>query len=347
MGDGSRGQIEGMLGEAWEAGRFLTLPRGERGARRRALSRAVSEGWCVSPMPGVFCGVSRWESLSKTARHLALARSARELHPDWVFCGPTAAVAHGLDVGWSTIGSLHVATSASSWRSPTSAVTFHPIFDREVPIAEVEGVGATCLERTTLDCLRWTSFSLAMGVADSALRVSGLSADDLAGRMLRQGRGLHGLARVESVMRHADARAESGGESIARARMLQLGFVCPELQVTVPPAAPDAHEYRVDYLWQRADGAVIAGELDGTEKRKNPQMTEGKDVEDVLMEERLRESRLTLYNMAVMRFSFGDTKDPKKFAELLDGFGVPRRGSALALPDDVPVVPDWAALRRG
>lgn len=88
------------------------------------------------------------------------------------------------------------------------------------------------------------------------------------------------------------------------------------------------------------DGVVIVGELDGAQKRVDPRMTKGKDMERVLMEERMRESRLTLYDIAVMRFGFADTEDPREFAALLDGFGVPRRGPRLALPEGVPMEVD-------
>ena len=128
--------------------------------------------------------------------------------------------------------------------------------------------------------------------------------------------------------------------------MLQLGFACPELQVPVPAASADASEYRVDFLWRCSDGRVIVGELDGAEKRLNPQMTRGKSVEKVLLAERLRESRITLYDVAVLRFSYEQTQVPRDFAKLLDDFGVPRRGSALAMPAGSTASVDWEKLRR-
>ena len=47
-----------------------------------------------------------------------------------------------------------------------------------------------------------------------------------------------------------------------------------------------------------------------------------------------------------MRFRFGLTGDPRSFSALLDEYGVPKRGSELAFPDDVHVLPDWERLRR-
>lgn len=341
-----RAELEGLLLEAWEGESCLALPRGETGARRRALSRAVGEGWCISPAPGLFALTDLWNALRRDARHLAAARGLQRLHPEWVFCGPTAGVALGLSVSWTTIGRLHVATTRGTYREASSAVEFHPIRDRRLKVAEASGLRVTSLERTTLDCLRLMGFAQVMAIVDSALRTCGADGEKFVQRVLSLGRGLHGLKRVEDVLLCADPRAESGGESIARARMLQMGFVCPELQVEVPPASWDAGEYRVDFLWSRSDGRVIVGELDGAEKRTSQQMNGGKDVAQSLMAERLRESRITLYDVSVLRFSFGQTCDLEGFARLLDDFGVPRVGSPLAPPLGVPVTVDWDALRR-
>lgn len=280
-----RAELEELLLESWEEGSCLALPRGETGARRRALCRAVEEGWCFSPASGLFAPSAPWDALRKSDRHLAIARGLQRLHPDWVFCGPTAGVALGLSVSWATIDRVHVATTRGAYRRQSSATEFHPIRGRRLKVVEAAGLRVTSLERTTLDCLRWMGFAQAMAVADSALRSCGADGEKFVQRVLSLGRGLHGLKRVEDVLLCADPRAESGGESIARARMLQLGFACPELQVEVPPASHDAGEYRVDFLWRRSDGRVIVGELDGAEKRTNPQMADGKTVEQSLMAE--------------------------------------------------------------
>lgn len=341
-----RSELEGLLLDAWESGSCLVLPRGETGARRRALGRAVEEGWCVSPGSGMFALTALWDTLRRDSRHLALARGLQRLHPDWLFCGPTAGIALGLSVSWTTIEKVHVATTRGAYRKESATVEFHPIRERRLKVVEAGGLRVTSLERTVLDCLRWTGFAQGLAIADSALRRVDGPSDAFAQRVLSLGRGLHELRRVEAVLSFADSRAESGGESIARARMLQLGFVCPELQVEVPPATGDATRYRVDYLWVRADGRVIVGELDGAEKRTNPKMTEGRTAEQSLMDERLRESRITLYDVAVLRFSYAQTCELEKFAQLLDDFGVPRVGSPLALPPGTPMSVDWESLRR-
>lgn len=48
----------------------------------------------------------------------------------------------------------------------------------------------------------------------------------------------------------------------------------------------------------------------------------------------------------MLRFRFKDTEDPVVFSALLDEYGVPRRGSELALPDGTRMTPNWNELRR-
>ena len=49
-------------------------------------------------------------------------------------------------------------------------------------------------------------------------------------------------------------------------------------------------------------------------------------MEDVLLDERLRESRINALGMPVARFSIKDMQDTRRFERILDAFGVPRAG---------------------
>ena len=72
----------------------------------------------------------------------------------------------------------------------------------------------------------------------------------------------------------------------------------------------------------------------------------GRSIDEVLSDENIRGSRFTLYDVSLMRFGFGVTEHPAEFARVLDEYGVPRRGTPLALPDGAPMIPDWDSLRR-
>lgn len=124
-------------------------------------------------------------------------------------------------------------------------------------------------------------------------------------------------------MRFADGNSENGGESFARGVMIEEGFLPPRLQVEIPDPVEPGRMYRVDYLWE-TDGGVIVGELDGRDKLADPALRKGKSMADVLRDERTRESRLTATGAKVMRFSFKDVLDRKRFVRMLEAFGVPR-----------------------
>ena len=155
-----------------------------------------------------------------------------------------------------------------------------------------------------------------------------------------------GSERVEPALSWSDPRSENGGESIARGRMLLLGYARPELQVEVPRVVEEGRPYRADFCWVRADGLVILGELDGRGKYVERELMGGRGIDEVLSDENIRGSRFSLYDVSLMRFRFGVTERPAEFAALLDEYGVPKRGSSLALPEGTPMVPDWDALRR-
>ena len=142
-------------------------------------------------------------------------------------------------------------------------------------------------------------------------------------------RGVRGAMRVAAL---ADARAESGGESIARWTMLEAGFEPPELQVWIEDPVEPGTWFRVDFLWLLPDGSVIIGEMDGRQKTERPELMGGRSAVRVLQDERLRESHLSALRPAVVRFGYDVARDPVLLGSLLDSFGVPRQSGDPAAP---------------
>ena len=342
-------KIAGLLSRAASAQSCFVPLEDDAGSVRRALSRRVAAGEVVSPARGLFVDAEVWSALKPEQRSLWIARGMQALHPNWVFCGPTAAAAYGVDVSNDLLGHVHVATPPLMCGSDLGIVARHPVLsaqDSSQGIEEVGGLRVTPPNQTVLDCLRWADFPHGLGVIDSALRgglVCREGLEELANQMAHRRRN---VSRVHAALAWADPRSENGGESIARGRMLLLGYVRPELQVEVPRVVEEGRPYRADYCWVRADGLVILGELDGRGKYVEDELMGGRDIDDVLSDENIRGSRFTLYDVSLMRFRFGVTERPSEFAALLDEYGVPRRGTPLALPDGVPMIPDWDSLRR-
>ncbi|MBQ6523099.1 MAG: hypothetical protein IJI12_00400, partial [Atopobiaceae bacterium] len=139
-----------------------------------------------------------------------------------------------------------------------------------------------------------------------------------------QDKRVHGREQALTTMSHADTLAESGGESIARATIIEQGFMLPELQHVLRDITDSSVTYRVDFWWETEGQQPIIGELDGHDKYVVPTMTNGKSIVEIMSNERLRESRVSGSGAKVMRFSYADVINTEYFVHLLDSFGVPR-----------------------
>lgn len=322
MGEKTQSKIEEMLDDAEARGMLLAAPAQ---SVHRQLNRLAQRGALLRPMPGLYARPSYWSGLSDSERCLHQMRTLAAIHPDWEFCSVSAAVVYGLWVGNRRMTPLVIASNERSHGRSTLLIRRQRIEPGAGEPCVVRGIRVTPPLRTTFDCLRWLPFSEGLAVADSSMRRFGVPAGRLAAEIEERYRGLHGYSRAISTAKFANPLSESGGESMARAIMIDQGFQIPRLQVEIPdPMCPDK-TYRVDYLWELPDGVRIIGEFDGREKYRNPVMTGGRDVVDVLADERLRESRLALTGARIMRFSFRDICNVPYFVRLLETSGVPRQ----------------------
>lgn len=312
-------ELAGLLSQAERAGKCL-VPSCDR--VRAILRRRAECGAVVRPMRGVYASSACWNGLSRFDQALYVLRTVQELHPDWVFCHESAAVAFGLSVSYSSLDVVHVATSRSRRNLSSTNVRWHVISGDE-PVV-VRGLRVTSLSRTVFDCMRTSGFEQALAVADSALRMSGKPSSWFVSRFKRLGSGHAHVADAVRTMYHADPLSESGGESIARAVMIRQGFALPELQVALPQPLHAGRFYRVDFLWTRLDGGRVLGEFDGMQKYEDAELLGGRSSLRALADERHREAQITLYGMPIVRFSYKDVMDQALFVKLLERYGVPR-----------------------
>lgn len=288
---------------------------------QRQVYRLKDDGEVISPWRGMFVFPDLWERLSPDEQTRRIVRTLAKRYPHWTFCQLTAAVMHGLETSYADLHTLHVAVSDDCITRSTANIVRHPLGNVETTMAD--GVLVTSLERTALDCLVELDFKRGLAIADSVLRVGHMSQDDLVDYICSKS-DVVGWDRALRVALQADARAANGGESVARATMIELGFMLPDLQVAVPNVIEGGAPYYADFMWELPDGTRVAGELDGLDKYVDPQMTGGKNVAQVMAEERRRESRLGAANVRVVRFSYDEVLDAGKLERLLTAYGVPR-----------------------
>lgn len=324
------------LDEAQQAGELLLCGANEPAMRSR-LDRRVEKGELVRPVPSSYARAGYWNQLTPTDRHLHIVRALSRQHPDWVFCGVSAAVVLGYDPTWSLLGKVHIASERGSRRFPTHNVVHHEI--RGIEVENCGGIPITVPGRTLFDCLRTVPFPDGLALADRATRMNGWRDDHVAGMVedIAGGGRYHGAKRAREVASLVDGRAESGGESIARANMMRLGFAQPELQVKIANLFDPRHPYRVDFGWQVNGIGFVVGEFDGRSKYTDPNMAAGGNIEEALLRERQRESQLSAQGVRIARFNYRQARDTRLLAQILDGFGIPRGG----------VWDAWGPLRLG
>lgn len=319
-------QVQRAIEAAERAGRLVTAdtPRGATALRTR-----YKAGWLVSPAPGAFARPEYWQRLSRDEQDLHLIKTESHRHRGWVFAGVSTGLLHGLEIPFALRGRICVATSARSHSSSSTRTQRIRVSEDETVV--VSGVPATSLVRTVFDCTREASLRLGLPVADSALRA--LSKDPLAYGTSGELRGLmeqvdlrfsghRGIENTRRTLALADGRAESGGESVLRAALHELGFATPELQVEVEDPVVPGRMLRIDMGYLREDGTWLLIELDGVGKHD-----EGRGLGELSRNrKRIRESHLSLYGWPIMHLGWAELANDDLLAELCDRYGVPRRG---------------------
>lgn len=295
---------------------------------RNALDRRVARGDAVKLLPGLYQRASYWERLDRDARERHIIQGVADQDCSHIFCFTSAARIHGLEVSHLLPRDVHIACAKTRRHGR--------LVRHDVPVQDACTVGflrVTPLVQTVFDCIRSLSFPPALGIADSALRLTGRLAGDFADEMACCCKGRCGMARALTIMALADGRAENGGESYARAVMLEHGVMVPDLQVEHWDRIGGGM-FRTDFEWAELPAGDVAGELDGVGKTEDQAMLGDRTIRDALRDERLRESRLTALGLKVARFSFAQVRAVGPLLRILDGFGVPRDAqNAVVLPN--------------
>lgn len=296
---------------------------------KRSLDRRVVTGTVIAPRKALYSRTSYWEQLERQDQELHILRALHAKHPAWVFSHASAALLHGLYVSWARLDPTHIMQTRDQRGSRSGVVIRHTIKQADVTLAR--GLPATSVVQTAIDCLCTLPFGEALAIADSTLRLHRLGREDLLNLVLTQARRRRGCKNALRAALWANPLSENGGESLARSVMILNGFELPRLQVEIPNPLDPRNPYRVDFYWELDDGTIVIGELDGMEKRRNKRMTKGKDIERLMAEERLRESRIiALTGCLFMRFSFKDAVQGDPLIRMMDAHGIPRTGALIA-----------------
>lgn len=291
----------------------------------KALLRRVEAKEVYSPYPGLF-ERSCWSA--QEYRRLVATRVIKtlaELHPEWIFTSFSAALMYGLWVPYSRLNPIRICAPNAPYRRRSKHLWVSHLAPTDVHLEGEANVTGLC--QTLLESALDAPVHLALPTIDSALRYLFISREDLLEYAQREGCRRRGIGRARAAFAHADGESENGGESMVRGIIIELGFMPPTmLQVEFPDPLNQGHVYRVDMLWELDGGRCVIGEVDGARKYKDADCLKGKTTQDVLVEERQRESRLTALGMPVMRVLVRQIFEPGYMESLLEAFGIPRIG---------------------
>lgn len=254
-------RIMDRLVEAERDQRFL-VPASE--ADRAACQRRVGYGVSMTDR-GVFARTAYWNRLGTRSRVLHGLRALSLHHPDWVFCGRSAAVVYGLALSAERIEHMYAGGGAVTphlWNEHRPRTVFSEDDASEAP-HDVDGVIVSGLYRTALDTMLGLPFSEAVALVDSLLRLYSVNRESFARYVEERGACRRGVNRVRQALAYADPLSRSGDESRLRATIIELGFEAPELQAPVYDPIDPRRRIQADYLWQLPDGTAIIAVLDG------------------------------------------------------------------------------------
>lgn len=122
-----------------------------------------------------------------------------------------------------------------------------------------------------------------------------------------------------------DPLSENGGESLARAVMVEEGFPVPQLQRVFTNPENPREWYRVDFAWQFPGGYAVVAEYDGTAKYSDPVMTSRRSIQAVVNQQNDRERKLYEWGVnRIVRLSYDDVVQRWPLVDKLTGAGLPR-----------------------
>ena len=310
--------IDQLLTQAEQEGRCLIPPST---AIRKALLRRIGSA-IVSPMPGLFARKTRWEELNRAQRHVEIVRALAIQHPEWTFCSYSAACLLGLEVSWRHLNVVHVCSETKPSARPGARIQRH----RTEPAGAIDqgGISITPPIQTVTDCLLQTGFAVGMPIADSAISKLGLTREQLMEAVEKRAGARNGRAARTALttLQYADARAESGGESVARAVMIETGFAPDRLQYELTDPFDSTESMRTDFAWERQARELTLGELDGFVKYTDQAMLAGRTTAETLVAERQREAHLSLYGHPLIRFTMNEVHSAGVLAKKLQTAGV-------------------------
>ncbi|MBM9466464.1 hypothetical protein [Nakamurella leprariae] len=262
------------------------------------LSRRVRSGELVRLAGGVFRTVAETDPIADY-RDRVVARALKA--PTGVVSHASAAALHGLPLGRSELGAVHLTVPPHWGGRRTSAFVRHAAQLDDGDVIGTDGLRITSVARTLVDLARSTRREAVVMAADHALR-DRLTTPAEVLAVLHRGRVRPGTPSARRALAAVDGRSESPGESRLRLMLSPPGWPVPELQTEIRSAA-GVFLGRVDLAY--VDVATLV-EFDGHSKYRVGDRWDS----TVLVREKEREDALRSAGFTVVRFVWKELSHP-------------------------------------
>ncbi|WP_104192375.1 hypothetical protein [Cryobacterium sp. Y82] len=286
---------------------------------RRGELRRLRRGW--------YALGAKWQAVGSDGQYCLFARAtAGAAKRPLVLSHHSAAAMHGLPLIGAWPATVHALVPEAQGGSSQRLVTTHrAVADPNTTL--ISGVAVTSLARTLVDMAAGGSFLTGVTMIDHVLHqesrrvaIPGVPAITKAILFaeLEAVRPRTGRQAAERAITFADELSANAGESLSRVRFEQLKFEIPELQVRFDVVG---RSYFVDYFWR---GVRKIGEFDGHIKYTRAAVMNGKDVVEVVVAEKDRESALRPFVTSFNRWGWNLALNAGEFYRFLCEKGMPR-----------------------
>jgi hypothetical protein len=277
------------------------------GLDARALQKAYAAERLVRVRPDAYVSADEWARLDPGHRYRLVVTAASRALGEPTFSHLSAAVVWDLPLIGTWPAAVHVTggsvAGGRSWRG-----VVHHGTTLAVPAVVRHNVVVTDVPTTVCDVARVAPFATALAMADHALRTRATTPDALTEAAARLG-ARRGSRAARRVAEHADGRSESPGESLSRARMIELAAPVPALQHDVIDARGLVG--RADFYWENLR---LVGEFDGRLKYRVDGIQDTAALENRVWTEKVREDRLRATGLGVTRWTWQTALNPHLFA---------------------------------
>ncbi len=279
----------------------------EAGFDDRLIRQQISSKAWTRIRKGAYCFTHTWLALDACERHRRVARAVLHSHGDTVVLTNVSGLLmrEGCQVWGVDLSRVHVTRRDGRSGSVERDVVHHEGSMTDDDIEEVDGLLVMTERRCVVETIAAVGVEPGLVVADSALhagRVVPEELHELRDRMVRR----RGNRTLDLVLRLADGRAESVGESRARYLFWSQGLPRPEVQYQVFDASGRLVG-TTDMAWPHLgmlvefDGRIKYGDL----------LKPGQQASDVVFAEKQREDLLRrITGFAMERLTWDDLARP-------------------------------------